>query len=470
MDRRTEAAGSGSGGASPTAVTSRGTVDEELDDLTLDAELDGADSGDEDGNGKPTGVMAPPAKRSATRKPPTRKPAGAQPGSSSGNSNGRAASNGNGSPKKEPAPADADSDLDEKTTEMPSAAAVAVAAPADSVKEPVTARESAGDSALRPAPGESEASADQMEPSADQAGSPVGQAGKADGSDTEQTVSMAAPAMPADDIWSPRASRQPSGSAPSWTPVEASERPRGNAFEVNDAFSAPPMPSDTTFTPPPATYPASSADSSSDGSSSDGSSSPGSSATSFQSSAFGSFASPAAGETAKAKRERERERESTPPARAFPRPVGAASRGAGPAAKLAKAAKPKATVRRSTSRQAHLTISRVEPWSVMKFSFAVSVVAFIVLFVAVAILFAVLSALGVFDSLQHLVNSVTSSQGSSGYNVKKWFTASRILSYTAMLGGINIILITAISTIGSVIYNLASRLIGGVEVTLKETD
>jgi predicted PurR-regulated permease PerM len=106
----------------------------------------------------------------------------------------------------------------------------------------------------------------------------------------------------------------------------------------------------------------------------------------------------------------------------------------------------------------------------MKFSFAVSVVAFIVLFVAVALLFAVLSALGVFDSLQHLVNSVTSSQGSSGYNVKKWFTASRILSYTAMLGGINIILITAISTIGSVIYNLASRLIGGVEVTLKETD
>jgi hypothetical protein len=127
-------------------------------------------------------------------------------------------------------------------------------------------------------------------------------------------------------------------------------------------------------------------------------------------------------------------------------------------------------VRRSTARQAHLTVARVEPWSVMKFSFAVSVVAFVVLFVAVAILYAVLSALGVFDSLQHLVSSVTSSQGSAGANIRKWFSASRVLGYTVLLGGLNIVLITAMSTIGAVVYNLTSRLIGGVEVTLKETD
>ena len=51
--------------------------------------------------------------------------------------------------------------------------------------------------------------------------------------------------------------------------------------------------------------------------------------------------------------------------------------------------------------------SRVEPWSVMKFSFVASVVAFIILFVAVAVLYMVLSALGVFDSLQHTVSSIT---------------------------------------------------------------
>ncbi|MGH3150001.1 MAG: DUF3566 domain-containing protein [Streptosporangiaceae bacterium] len=123
-----------------------------------------------------------------------------------------------------------------------------------------------------------------------------------------------------------------------------------------------------------------------------------------------------------------------------------------------------------SARQAHLTIARVEPWSVMKFSFVVSLVAFVILFVAVSVLYGALSALGVFESLQRVVASVTSSQDSAGVNAAKWFTASRVLGYTALLGSLNIVLITAMSTIGAVIYNLTSRLIGGVEVTLRETE
>jgi cell division protein FtsL len=126
--------------------------------------------------------------------------------------------------------------------------------------------------------------------------------------------------------------------------------------------------------------------------------------------------------------------------------------------------------RKSSKRQAMLTLSRVEPWSVMKFSFVASVVAFIILFVAVAVLYMVLSALGVFDSLQHTVSSITSSQSDSGTNISHWFSASLILGYTAMLGALNIVLITAMSTVGSVIYNLIAKTIGGIEVTLRETD
>jgi hypothetical protein len=68
------------------------------------------------------------------------------------------------------------------------------------------------------------------------------------------------------------------------------------------------------------------------------------------------------------------------------------------------------------------------------------------------------------------VNSVTSSQSSTGVNAKAWFSASRVLGYTALLGSLNIVLITAMSTIGAVVYNLSSRLVGGVEVTLRETE
>jgi hypothetical protein len=123
-----------------------------------------------------------------------------------------------------------------------------------------------------------------------------------------------------------------------------------------------------------------------------------------------------------------------------------------------------------SARQAHLTVARIEPWSVMKFSFVVSLVSFVILFVAISILYGTLSALGVFTSLEHVVQSVTSSQSSSGVNAGRWFTASRVLGYTALLGSINIVLITAISTIGAVIYNLTARLMGGVEVTLRESD
>jgi len=123
-----------------------------------------------------------------------------------------------------------------------------------------------------------------------------------------------------------------------------------------------------------------------------------------------------------------------------------------------------------TARQAHLTVARIEPWSVMKFSFVVSLVAFVILFVAVSVLYGVLSGLGVFDSLQRVVSDVTSSQGSTGVNARAWFSASRVLGYTALLGSLNIVLITAMATIGAVVYNLTSRLVGGVEVTLKETE
>ena len=163
-------------------------------------------------------------------------------------------------------------------------------------------------------------------------------------------------------------------------------------------------------------------------------------------------------------------RKSPPPATG-PRPGGSGKAAAeSPAASRGSAAKAPAAQPKRTARQAHLTVARVEPWSVMKFSFVVSLVAFVILFVAVSVLYGALAGLGVFDSLQRVVSDVTSSQGSAGVNAKAWFSASRVLGYTALLGSLNIVLITAMSTIGAVVYNLTSRLVGGVEVTLKETE
>ena len=123
------------------------------------------------------------------------------------------------------------------------------------------------------------------------------------------------------------------------------------------------------------------------------------------------------------------------------------------------------------TRRAQLVLARIEPWSVMKFSFMVSLVGWVILFVAVAALYYVLSKLGVFHSIQSTITDVTSSKGSSGSDANgQWFSASRILGYTMLVGAVNVVLITALATVGAVVYNLVTYLAGGIEVTLKETD
>lgn len=123
-------------------------------------------------------------------------------------------------------------------------------------------------------------------------------------------------------------------------------------------------------------------------------------------------------------------------------------------------------------RQAHLVLRRIEPWSAMKFSFVVSLVCFVILFVAVAVLYGVLSGLGVFESLVTTINSITNADaGTPGsIDASSWFDPVRILGFTALIGAIDVVLITALSTLGAVIYNLASSVVGGVEVTLTEAE
>lgn len=121
-------------------------------------------------------------------------------------------------------------------------------------------------------------------------------------------------------------------------------------------------------------------------------------------------------------------------------------------------------------RDAQLVIARVEPWSVMKFSFIVSLVGWIVLFIAIALLYYALQAFGVFHYLEQTVVTVTTSKGHAGSNASSWFSASTVLGYTMLVGAINVVLFTALATVGAVVYNLITHLSGGVEVTLREAD
>ncbi len=106
----------------------------------------------------------------------------------------------------------------------------------------------------------------------------------------------------------------------------------------------------------------------------------------------------------------------------------------------------------------------------MKFSFLISLVGWVVLFIAVAIIFFTLSKLGVFTKIEQTWGLVTTNKNHPASSASRWFSASRVLGYTMLVGAVNVIVMTALATVGSIIYNLLSTFSGGIEVTLKESD
>lgn len=121
-------------------------------------------------------------------------------------------------------------------------------------------------------------------------------------------------------------------------------------------------------------------------------------------------------------------------------------------------------------RRARLAIKRIDPWSVMKFSFAVSLVLFLVVIVATSVLYLALNAMGVFNSINGSLGEIVSSGGgTSGASTFK-ITAGGVIGTSALIGAVNVVLFTALATLAAFIYNVCSDLVGGIEVTLAERD
>ncbi len=118
-------------------------------------------------------------------------------------------------------------------------------------------------------------------------------------------------------------------------------------------------------------------------------------------------------------------------------------------------------------RRARLAVKRIDPWSVMKFSFAVSIVLFIVMIVATTVLYVALDAMGVFDSVNETLTSLIGG-GAGTFSFK--ITAKGVIFMAAVLGAVNMVLFTALATLGAFVYNVCSDLVGGIEITLSEKE
>lgn len=150
-----------------------------------------------------------------------------------------------------------------------------------------------------------------------------------------------------------------------------------------------------------------------------------------------------------------------------PGPAAAASTGQGSGETPAPAPARTAS-RRTRTRKARLRLTRIDPWSVMKMAFALSIALAVVTVVAVAIVWSVLDAAGVWDSINASVGAVLSDDASSSFDINDYVGTSRVLGLTTIIAAANVVLLTAIATLGAFLYNLAAMLLGGLELTLAE--
>ena len=124
---------------------------------------------------------------------------------------------------------------------------------------------------------------------------------------------------------------------------------------------------------------------------------------------------------------------------------------------------------RVRARRARLVLSRVDPWSVMKLAFLLSIALAIVAVVAVFVLWSVLDAMGVFDSVGSTVESVTkSSDNAQGVDILEYVGLGKVLSITMVLSAVNAVLLTALCTLSAFLYNMAASLVGGLHLTFTE--
>ncbi|MFC7881733.1 DUF3566 domain-containing protein [Streptomyces sp. NPDC057376] len=121
-------------------------------------------------------------------------------------------------------------------------------------------------------------------------------------------------------------------------------------------------------------------------------------------------------------------------------------------------------------RKARLRVAKADPWSVMKVSFLLSIALGICTIVASAVLWMVMDAMGVFSTVGGTISEATGSNESNGFDLQSFLSLPNVLLFTTVIAVIDVVLATALATLGAFIYNLSAGFVGGVELTLAEDE
>lgn len=156
--------------------------------------------------------------------------------------------------------------------------------------------------------------------------------------------------------------------------------------------------------------------------------------------------------------------------RPAPRPKVPGASGAAPVAKRPAPARPPLVkpAPKAKARRARLLVSKVEPWSVLKMAFLLSVALGIVTVVASIVLWSVLDVIGLFDKVNALMTDIQGSEAGNAFDLKKVASLGQVASFATIIAVVNVVLLTTLSMLAAVLYNISATLVGGIGVTLTD--
>ncbi|WP_350258244.1 DUF3566 domain-containing protein [Scrofimicrobium sp. R131] len=116
-------------------------------------------------------------------------------------------------------------------------------------------------------------------------------------------------------------------------------------------------------------------------------------------------------------------------------------------------------------RKVELTLAKIDPWSALKISFILAVAVGIATVVITAALWLLLDGMDVFGSVEDFLTRLGAE---SFLELMEYVRLPRVMSYATILGIMNVVLFTAVCTLGSLLYNLIASLVGGLKVSLMD--
>jgi hypothetical protein len=125
--------------------------------------------------------------------------------------------------------------------------------------------------------------------------------------------------------------------------------------------------------------------------------------------------------------------------------------------------KPLSKPRDSNLKKVQLRLYGIDILSAIKFGFFISLAAAIATVIGALLIWSILSNSGVLANVGGLITSLFGDQ--SGINLEESLSFGSFMLNAALFAGLNIVVLTALAGVWAAIFNVISRLVGGIKLT-----